>query len=260
MSPVTSYESIRVDETHEGRRLRLVLAGGKGNIVDTAMCIELAAALATRTAGQHLRCVTLEAEGRHFSFGASVEEHAPDKAEAMLMGLHSVVRALLTLDVPVVAAVRGACLGGGLELVLPCHRIVATPAAKLGQPEIALGMFAPAGSALLPRRVGSAFAEDMLLTGRVLSGTEAHAAGLVDAISDDPEQAAVAWFEEYLCPRSAVAIRMATRAARTSWIDHALGALDRVEITFLNEMMQTTDAREGVQSFLEKRPPQWVDA
>ena len=257
---MSEYTRIHVEETHEGRRLRIVLAGGKGNVVDTKMATELTDALETFTRGRHLRGIALEAEGRHFSFGASVEEHAPDLAAGMLEGLHAVVRAILTSELPVIAAVRGACLGGGLELVLPCHRIIAAPDAKLGQPEIALGMFAPAGSALLPGRVGRAVAEDMLLTGRALSGMDALAAGLVDELADDPEAAAAAWFEEHLLPRSATAVRMATRAARTSWIDSALAALATVERTFLDDLMQTADAQEGVRSFLEKRPPNWVDA
>jgi len=257
---MSGYATIRVEDTHEGRRLRIVLAGGKGNVVDSKMSAELSDALETFTRGKHLRAVTLEAEGKHFSFGASVPEHAPDQAAGMLEGLHAVVRAILTCEVPVIAAVRGACLGGGLELVLPCHRIIAAPDAKLGQPEIALGFFAPAGSALLPGRVGRAAAEDLLLTGRVMSGTEALAAGLVDELAEDPDAAATAWFEQHLLPRSAMALRLATRAARAVWIDSALAALERVERTFLDELMQTADAQEGVASFLEKRPARWVDA
>jgi cyclohexa-1,5-dienecarbonyl-CoA hydratase len=257
---VSGYSTIRVEDTHEGRRLRIVLAGGKGNVVDTAMATELTDALETFTRGKHLRAVALEAEGKHFSFGASVEEHAPDKAAALLEGLHAVVRAMLCSDLPVLVAIRGACLGGGLELVLPCHRVFATPDAKLGQPEITLGMFAPAGSALLPGRVGRAAAEDLLLSGRVVSGTEGAQIGLVDEIAEDPEAAATTWFEKNLLPRSAVAVRQATRAARAAWIDGALAALDRVEHAFLDELMQTADAQEGVVSFLEKRAPTWVDA
>ncbi len=254
------YETIRVEETHEGRRLRIVLAGGKGNVVTTAMARELCDALDTFTRGRHLRCIALEAEGRHFSFGASVEEHAPELAADMIEGLHGVVRALLTSELPVIAAVRGACLGGGLELVLPCHRIIAAPGAKLGQPEITLGMFAPAGSVLLPGRVGRAAAEDLLLSGRTLTGAEALAAGLVDDVAEDPDTAGVAWFEEYVLPRSATAVRMATVAARATWLDAALAGLARVERTFLDDLMQTADAQEGVRSFLEKRAPVWADA
>ena len=250
---------IAVDETHEGRRLRIVLRGGKGNVVDTAMAVELASVLADRTHGPHLRCIALEAEGDHFCFGASVPEHAPDKVRGMLESLDGVISAILRAPVPVVAAVRGACLGGGLELVLPCHRIIAAPGATLGLPEVTLGMFAPAGSALLPERVARGLAEEMLLTGRILRAEEAHAAGLVDEVSPEPEAAAVRWFEAALLPRSASAVRFAVRAARATMIERVEAALVHLERVFVDETMATRDANEGIASFVERRKPVWVD-
>jgi cyclohexa-1,5-dienecarbonyl-CoA hydratase len=251
---------VAFEETHDGRRLRIVLRGGKGNIVDSTMSVELLGVLRSHTRGRSLKCVALEAEGGHFCFGASVPEHAPDKVSALLSALDGVILALIHSPVPVVAAVRGACLGGGLELVLPCHRIVATPAAKLGLPEVTLGMFAPAGTALLTERVPRGVAMEMLTTGRVLSGTEAHAAGLVDELSDDPEAASAAWFEKTLLPLSASAIRFATQAARVSYAARVDTAMARLERVFVDETMATHDANEGVRSFAEKRKPVWVDA
>jgi cyclohexa-1,5-dienecarbonyl-CoA hydratase len=247
------------EELHEGRLVRLVLRGGKGNVVDTAMCAEIAAVLVERGRGKHLRGILLEAEGGHFSFGASVPEHAPATVRAMLEALNGVIAGILRSPVPVIAAVRGACLGGGLELVLPCHRIVAAPDAKLGQPEIKLGMFAPAGSALLPERVGRGLAEEMLLTGRVLTGEEAKAAGLVDELSPEPEAAALRWFETHLLPLSASAIRFATGAARATMADRVEAALAHLERVFVDETMTTADANEGIASFAEKRKPVWTD-
>ena len=257
---MNSHTKIAWEETHDGRRLRLVLRGGKGNVVDTAMAREISAVLEARTGGAHLRCIALEAEGDHFCFGASVPEHAPDKVRAMLESLDAVVVALLHAPVPVVVAVRGACLGGGLELALPCHRIIAAPAAKFGLPEVTLGMFAPAGSALLPERVRRGLAEEMLLTGRVLTADEAHAAGLVDDVAENPEQAGLQWFEKNLLPRSASALRFATRAARATLLARLDPALSRLERVFVDETMRTRDANEGIESFGAKRAPVWVDA
>jgi cyclohexa-1,5-dienecarbonyl-CoA hydratase len=248
------------EETHDGRRLRIVLRGGRGNVIDTEMARELAETLTERTDGRHLRCVTIEAEGPHFSFGASVPEHEGAKARPLLESLDRAVSAIVHLDLPVLAAVRGSCLGGGLELVLPCHRIFAAPDAKLGLPEITLGMFAPAGSALLPERVSRGLAEEMLLTGRVLSAEEALAAGLVDAVAEGPEAAALRWFEENLLGKSAIALRFATRAARATMIRRVNTALLQMETLFLEELIRTRDASEGVASFVEKRRPQWADA
>jgi cyclohexa-1,5-dienecarbonyl-CoA hydratase len=254
------FAKIACEETHDGRRLRLVLRGGRGNVIDTAMATELAEAITERTDGRRLRCVTLEAEGDHFSFGASVPEHEGEKARPLLESLDRAVSAILHMNLPVIAAVRGACLGGGLELVLPCHRIVAAPDARLGQPEIALGMFAPAGSVLLPERVGRGVAEDMLLTGRVLHAMEARTVGLVDEIADSPEDAAVAWFEKHLVGKSATALRFATKAARATLIRRIGSTLVQLEDLFVGEAAKSRDACEGVAAFVEKRAPVWVDA
>ena len=251
---------VAFEETHDGRRLRIVLRGGRGNVIDTAMARELSEVVTERTDGRHLRCVTIEAEGGHFSFGASVPEHEGAKARPLLEGLDRTVSAILHLDLPVLAAVRGSCLGGGLELVLPCHRVFAAPDARLGLPEVTLGMFAPAGSALLPERVSRGLAEEMLITGRVLGATEAHAAGLVDQVDADPEAAAVRWFEANLLNKSAIALRFATRAARATMLRRVNTALLQMETLFLEEATKTRDAGEGVASFVQKRAPQWADA
>jgi cyclohexa-1,5-dienecarbonyl-CoA hydratase len=260
MKSKTEYQKVTCEETHDGRRLRIVLRGGRGNVIDTAMAAELADAVTERTDGRHLRCVTIEAEGENFSFGASVPEHSGEKVRPLLEHLDRAVCAILHVNVPVIAAVRGNCLGGGLELVLPCHRIVAAPTARLGQPEIVLGMFAPAGSVLLPERVGRGLAEDMLLTGRVLPALEARAAGLVDEIAESPEDAAVLWFEKHLLGKSATALRFATKAARATLIRRIGSTLVQLETLFIEEATKTRDAHEGVASFVEKRAPTWVDA
>lgn len=248
---------VRTESTHGGRRARIVLSAGKGNVLDTEASEELCDAVVAAGCDEGVRAITLEAEGPHFSFGASVPEHVPGKAEPLLRALGDAVRAILRSPVPVVAAVRGACLGGGLEIVLPCHRIVAAPDAKLGLPEVTLGMFAPAGTALLPERVARGLAEEMLLTGRVLSGVEARAAGLADETDGDPEQAALRWAEQRLLPLSGTAVRHATAAARHIVVARAEPEMARLERTFLTDTMRTPDALEGVASFLEKRAPRW---
>ncbi len=257
---MSTFTKIACEETHDGRRLRIVLRGGRGNVIDKRLAAELADAFMERTDGAHLRCVTLEAEGDHFSFGASVPEHEGAKARPLLENLDRAVSAILHVDVPVIASVRGNCLGGGLELVLPCHRIIAAPGARLGQPEIALGMFAPAGSALLPERVGRGVADDMLLTGRILDVVEALDVGLVDEVAEAPEAAAVAWFEKFLLPKSAAALRFATKAARATMVRRLGSTMVQLEQLFIEEMTKTRDAQEGVLSFVEKRAPHWVDA
>ena len=175
--------------------LRLRLNRPKANIVDAEMIAALDAALAEAEADRDLVAVLIEAEGPHFSFGASVEEHLPESCAAMLKSLHALVRRMLEFPLPVLVAVRGQCLGGGLEVAMAGHRIYAAPDASLGQPEMMLGVFAPAASCLMPERMGQAMAEDLLYSGRSISGEDAAQAGLVDLVTPDPEQAALAFVE-----------------------------------------------------------------
>lgn len=241
----------------DGTLLRLRLNRPKANIVDAEMIAALDAAFAGVDANTDLCAVLVEAEGAHFSFGASVEEHLPASCAAMLKSLHGLVKRMLACPVPVLVAVRGQCLGGGLEVAMAGHTIFAAPTANLGQPEMMLGVFAPAASCLLPGRVGQARAEDLLYSGRSVSGTDGHAMGLVDILADDPEAAAVAYAEKNLKPKSASSLRMAVRAARADYCRRMAVRLDEVEALYLNELMATRDAVEGLTAFIEKRPAKW---
>jgi cyclohexa-1,5-dienecarbonyl-CoA hydratase len=250
---------LHVELEKDGALLRLRLSRPKANIVDAAMIAALRAALDEHLSGAHLRAVLLEAEGPHFSFGASVEEHLPASCAAMLRELHALVLTLVASPVPVLVAVRGQCLGGGLELAAAGHRIFAAPGATLGQPEIKLAVFAPAASCLLPERIGRSRADDLLFSGRGIGAEEAHRIGLVDALADDPVAAALAWFEEHLARHSASSLRFAVRAARYDFVSRIRRKLAEVERLYLEELMATHDALEGLSAFIAKRPPVWED-
>lgn len=242
----------------DGALLRLRLARPKANLVDAAMIAALHAALSQYRRHVMLRGVLLDAEGPHFSFGASVEEHLPDRCAAMLSSLHGLLLELLEFPVPVLVAVQGQCLGGGLELALACGPIFAAPGAQFGQPEIKLGVFAPAASALLPYRVNQPAAEDLLLTGRSIPAAEAQAIGLVQAVADDPQAAALAWFEQHLQGKSAAALACALAAARGPMQRQVRERLAELERLYLDWLMRTHDAGEGLAAFLEKRQPAWT--
>ena len=241
----------------EGRLLRLRLSRPKANIVDAEMIAALEAALDEHLDNPAIAAVMLDAEGTHFSFGASVEEHMPDQCADMLGALHRLVLKLAGAPVPTLCAIRGQCLGGGLEVALACSRLFAAPDAAMGQPEIKLAVFAPAASCLLPGRVGQAAAEDLLYTGRSVDGTEANALGLVDDLSDDPEAAALAYFDKYLAGISASSLRHAVQAARASVVEQLALDLARVEKLYLEDLMSTRDAVEGLEAFIDKRKPSW---
>jgi cyclohexa-1,5-dienecarbonyl-CoA hydratase len=242
----------------DGALLRLRLARPKANIVDAAMILALHAALQEHAKTNALRGVLLDAEGLHFSFGASVEEHLPANCAQMLASLHALLIELVEFPAPVLVAVKGQCLGGGLELALAGGPIFAAPTAQLGQPEIKLGVFAPAASVLLPYRVNQPTAEDLLLSGRSLSGSQAHACGLVHALADDPEAAALAYFEQHLHDKSAAALACALVASRGAMRREVRTRLAEVEHLYLERLMRTRDANEGLEAFVAKRQPRWT--
>jgi cyclohexa-1,5-dienecarbonyl-CoA hydratase len=250
---------VRIEPLEGGQVVRVVLSGGKGNVVDRAMARALVRVAAEVGALRGTKAVCLEGDGAHFSFGASVEEHLPPHAESMIRGFHDALRAILGSPVVWLAAVRGRCLGGGLELASACHRVFAAPSSVLGQPEIALGVFAPAASVLLPDRVGRRAADDLCLTGRPVAAAEALALGLVDEVAEDPSAAALAWARTHLLPRSASSLRHAVRALREGRARRLLDDLAGVERLYLGSLAATKDAEEGLRAFLEKRPPRWRD-
>ncbi|HCV45684.1 MAG TPA: cyclohexa-1,5-dienecarbonyl-CoA hydratase, partial [Deltaproteobacteria bacterium] len=129
--------------------------------------------------------------------------------------------------------------------------------AKLGQPEIVLGVIAPAASCLLPLRVGQAHAEDLLLSGRSLDAAEAKENGLIQVIAEDPEASALKYFETHLKTKSADSLSFALQASRKGLIGEVKSKLVAVEELYLHELMKNHDAIEGLNAFLEKRSPQW---
>lgn len=248
---------LRVWLEQGGKLLRLRLGRPKANVIDAAMIGALDAALDGDLGRNDMLAILIDAEGPHFSFGASVEEHLPGRCAAMLKSLHALLMRLIESPVPVLVAVRGQCLGGGLELALAGTLIFAASDTKFGQPEIKLGVIAPAASCLLPERIGRAQAEDILLSGRSVAADEALALGLVSGLSDDPEATALAWFAEHLADRSGAALRRAMRAARLDLVERVRAKLARVEQLYLDDLMSTRDAVEGLEAFLAKRPARW---
>jgi len=241
----------------DGRLLRLRLDRPKANIVDAQMISALDAAFSDIAKNPDVHAIMLDHEGPHFSFGASVEEHLPEHCAAMLSALHSLIKKILTCPVPVLVAINGQCLGGGLEMALACNLIFVAPDARLGQPEIKLAVFAPAASCLLPRLAGQQAAEDMLLSGRSISGEDAHRLGVAAFAVENPQVAALDYFREHLAGLSARSLRFAVTAARQRFAADVSADLDRVEKLYLDGLMNSNDAVEGLNAFVEKRSPQW---
>ena len=170
---------------------------------------------------------------------------------------------LIDLHIPTLAKLSGQCLGGGFELPLACNFIFADKSAKIGQPEIILGVFAPPASVILPLKVGNARAEELLITGKIISADEGKSMGLVNEVFEDKaamDAATDEWIRKYILGKSASALRFATRAARASFDFFMLKHLPYFTEMYLKEMMETHDANEGINAFIEKRKPVWKNS
>jgi cyclohexa-1,5-dienecarbonyl-CoA hydratase len=245
----------------DGALLWVTLDAPPGNILDGEMIASLRRVVADARSSPRLRLLAFVGAGRHFSYGASVEEHRPGRVQGMLKAFHALIRDLMDADLPMAACVRGRCLGGGLELAAFCDRVVVEAGAMLGQPEIKLGVFAPVGSLVLPWRCGAA-GGDLLLTGRTVDADEAAALGLADqaCASGEGEERIERWARQHLLPLSPSSLRLARRASRLEIHGRLRDGLAEVERMYLDELMTTRDATEGIEAFLAKRPPVWSGA
>ena len=251
-----TFEKIRLEFTHHERVAHITLASPKANILDRLMICELDAAVSL-CAGRVLNAIVFAADGPHFSFGASVQEHLPDQIAGTLQALHTLLRGIYKAPAPVIAAVRGQCLGGGFELVLACDLIVADKTAQFASPEIKLAVFAPAASVLLPARVGQTVSSRLLLTGTAISAGEAARCGLVTKVVDDLDAELNQCLEADFLPRSPSSLKFACRAARLALRRAFEEDLAQLEQLYTCDLMATPDAVEGIRAFLEKRSPQW---
>jgi cyclohexa-1,5-dienecarbonyl-CoA hydratase len=224
------------------------------NVMDIAMMTELNATLQSLKQDAATKVIVLGAEGKAFSAGVDIADHTPDKVEKMLAVFHSIFHTLWSLEPPIVAAVQGSALGGGCEIALACDFIVASERAKFAQPEIKVGVFPPIAALLLPRLIARNKAMEMLLTGDALEAREAERLGLVNVVAPEAEfTAKVNTFVARLTSLSGVILRMTKRAVQLG----LTGGLGEIEKYYLNDLMRTADAVEGLTAFIEKRTPVW---
>jgi cyclohexa-1,5-dienecarbonyl-CoA hydratase len=236
---------------------RLTLVRPPVNVVNIPMLRQLAGALAELADNGDVRVLLLQARGKLFSAGVDVADHTADKVGEMIPLFNRVCRDLAAFPLPTIAAVQGHALGGGCELVICCDLAVMAETAKIGQPEIQLAALAPIAILRLPQLVGYRATADILFSGRSLNATEAVATGLVNA-------AVAAGEVESWAVNKATSLAGLSRAA-LSLLKQALVTgcgdwsekLPAIERLYLEELMNTADAQEGITAFMEKRPPVW---
>lgn len=256
-------EKIKLTYTHNNTVACILLNDGKGNVLDNTMMLEILSCFKEFKQNKNLKLITFQGEGKHFSFGASVEEHTKEFAEAMIKTFHQLFFGIIELSVPTMAKISGQCLGGGMELAIMCNFLFADKTAKLGQPEIILGVFPPPASVILPEKIGLARAEELLITGRSVDAEEAIRLGLVHQLFEDKNAlnaGSEEWIEKNIIPKSASALRFGVKAARIKFNHIFTNFIPQLESIYLRQVMETNDANEGINSFLEKRQPAWVNS
>jgi cyclohexa-1,5-dienecarbonyl-CoA hydratase len=251
---------VRLSTERSAQIERIVLDRPSGNVLDLEMLASIRGRIEQIAADPGpCKLVVFEGTGKHFSFGASVAEHLPDKVGTLLPAFHRLFWDLERLSIPTAAVVRGQCLGGGFELALWCGLVFCDATARFGVPEVKLGVFPPIAAIVLPWRVSGARSTQLILSGESVDGRTAARVGLADWCGEDPEAELQKWFVENLESKSAVAVRTAWRASRRLLADSLRNDLTSLESLYLNDLMSHVDPVEGISAFVERRPPVWRD-
>jgi cyclohexa-1,5-dienecarbonyl-CoA hydratase len=249
----------KITLSHDDHAYRITLGDPPLHILDIAMLDELREALRALSNDRH--ALIIDATGsKAFSAGASVQDHIGDRVAGMLERFHDCFRMLARLDLVTVALVRAPALGGGCELALACDFVLASDRARFALPEITLGVFPPVGAWQLSRQLPPRKGLELLLTGDPLDAATAERMGLVNAVFplEDFDRSAGEWLER-LYRHSSSALRIAKRAFRLAQAEAFEERLAAVERLYLDELMKTDDASEGLEAFIEKRKPVWTN-
>ena len=251
-------QSSRISICHDAAVARITLKHPPLNVIDFQMMDELREALTQIEQQSHVSVVLLDGSERAFSAGVDVAVHTPELIRTMFEKFHGLIMQMVKMSKITIAEVRGTCLGGGAELAMVCDMCFTTPDAKWGFPEISLGCYPPVACTALAALVGEKRAADLIFTGRTFSGQQAAAWGLAtDAHEGEALQNAIHMRLDHLSKRSPAALGHAKKAFYAWDSIHLDKGLARAEKIYIEELMQTEDAKEGVQAWLEKRKPVW---
>jgi len=249
-----------IQTVHADGITRIVLSRSPLNVLNISMMRELTFALTSDAVTRDAHVVVLESSEKAFSAGVDVADHTSERMEEMLGIFHTVVDRIKTCQVPTVALVRRAALGGGAELATSCDIVLAGDRAKFGQPEILLGVFPPVAMVNLPATIGARRAAEMILTGNTVSAPDAHRMGLVNRVFPDEtfDEEAERYLDRFsgMSRSSLIETKIAFREALSIPDPH--DAMEMLEERYLHRLMQTHDAKEGIRAYLEKRKPEWT--
>ncbi|MGA9529557.1 MAG: enoyl-CoA hydratase/isomerase family protein [Terriglobales bacterium] len=245
----------------EDRRpvVRIRLANPPLNVIDVGMMREIQRAVTDFDARRDITAIIFEGESGNFSAGVDIKAHVPEQVREMLTNFHAAIRAVVASSKVTIARVKGACLGGGAELAAVCDIVYTARNARWGFPEIKLGCFPPVAAVVLPALIGQKRASELILTGRQISGDEAVAIGLANqsARAEELEELVQRTVEE-LKLHSPSALALAKKSIYAWDAIHFDKGLARAEKIYLEELISTADAQEGIMAFLEKRAAKWT--
>ncbi|MEW5909265.1 MAG: enoyl-CoA hydratase/isomerase family protein [Thermodesulfobacteriota bacterium] len=237
---------------------RITLDRPKHNVFDIHMMESLNDQLEILVADEGLKCILIFGNGPSWCAGVEVSDHKPEFVHGMIAAFNRIFQLIRIIDVPIIAAVQGFCLGGGMELAIACDSIVAATNASFGQPEIKLGFFPPYAAIRLPQLVGPAKSIEICTTGKRYTAEEARQMGFVTyVVEPDQLHAAVNKLTAEISACSPLIIRLNKRAVKRHLNLEFPAAIEKVSDYFLNTLMKTEDTLEGISSFEEKRKAEW---
>jgi cyclohexa-1,5-dienecarbonyl-CoA hydratase len=237
---------------------RIALNRPKHNVFNIEMMEELTVMLAELSGDADLKCVVIGAQGPSWCAGVEVADHKPELAPDMIRVFDALLKQIHALPVPSIAAVNGACLGGGMEVAIACDMVVASKASVFGQPEIKLGFLPPYAAVRLPQLIGPSKAIEICTTGRRYSAEAVYQMGLVAELLDaETFEDGLAKLIKEIQHCSPLIIRLNKKAVTMHLGMDLDKAMESVGDVFLNQLMKTADTLEGIKSFEEKRRPEW---
>jgi cyclohexa-1,5-dienecarbonyl-CoA hydratase len=223
------------------------------------MARELSQTLADLESRSHISVIVFEGDASVFSAGVDIRAHLPEEIQEMLTSFHAVIRAIVASRKVTIATVRGTCLGGGAELAAVCDMVYTARDAAWAFPEIKLACFPPVAAVALASLIGQKRATELILTGRPFSGEEAAVFGLATrSVAPDELESVVEQTLDELRQLSPIALSCAKKAIYAWDAIHFDKGLARAEKIYLDELISTADAREGIIAFLAKRSPKWT--
>ena len=251
-----AYTYIKTEK--EGGIARIIFNRPKHNMLSIAMIKEINSELEMLLTDNGLKCLVISGEGKSFCAGVDVEDHKPELVDDMITSFNRLFELVDKFEIPTMAAVHGYCLGGGMEVAIACDMIIAAKGASFGQPEIKLGFLPPYAAIRLPKLVGQAKALEICITGKRYSADEARSMGFVSSVADDDKfSAEVEKLIEEIKVSSPLIIRLNKRAVRQNLDKGFAAALADSGDLFLHTLAKTEDFQEGMNSYFEKRKPEW---